>query len=138
MINKVIDKLAWVLIQDGKLLAVRSKGKALFYLPGGKREAGENDEEALIREIKEELSVDLSPTSLKYMETFIAQADGKAEGVSVELTCYFADFSGELLPAAEIEELKFIDGNDEAACSVAALVALQWLESKSLVNGKIA
>ncbi|WP_042991245.1 NUDIX hydrolase [Vibrio mimicus] len=136
--NKVIDKLAWVLIQDGKLLAVRSKGKALFYLPGGKREAGENDEEALIREIKEELSVDLSPTSLKYMETFIAQADGKAEGVSVELTCYFADFSGELLPAAEIEELKFIDGNDEAACSVAALVALQWLESKSLVNGKIA
>ncbi|EIC2299431.1 NUDIX domain-containing protein, partial [Vibrio cholerae] len=63
--NKVIDKLAWVLIQDGKLLAVRSKGKALFYLPGGKREAGENDEEALIREIKEELSVDLSPTSLK-------------------------------------------------------------------------
>ncbi|EKF9220179.1 NUDIX domain-containing protein [Vibrio cholerae] len=123
--NKVIDKLAWVLIQDGKLLAVRSKGKALFYLPGGKREAGENDEEALIREIKEELSVDLSPTSLKYMETFTAQADGKAEGVSVKLTCYFADFSGELHPAAEIEELKFIDGNDEAACSVAALVALQ-------------
>lgn len=137
MIKKVIDKLAWVLIQDGKLLAVRSKGKALFYLPGGKREAGESDEEALIREIKEELSVDLSPMSLKYMETFTAQADGKAEGVSVKLTCYFADFSGELLPAAEIEELKFIDGNDEAACSVAALVALQWLESKSLVNGKI-
>ncbi|EGQ7787881.1 NUDIX domain-containing protein [Vibrio cholerae] len=136
--NKVIDKLAWVLIQDGKLLAVRSKGKALFYLPGGKREAGENDEEALIREIKEELSVDLSPTSLKYMETFTAQADGKAEGVSVKLTCYFADFSGELHPASEIEELKFIDGNDEAACSVAALVALQWLESESLVNGKIA
>ncbi|MGC9551516.1 NUDIX domain-containing protein, partial [Vibrio metoecus] len=46
--------LAWVLIQDGKLLAVRSKGKALFYFPGGKREAGESDEEALIREIKEE------------------------------------------------------------------------------------
>ncbi|EGR0543414.1 NUDIX domain-containing protein [Vibrio cholerae] len=136
--NKVIDKLAWVLIQDGKLLVVRSKGKALFYLPGGKREAGESDEEALIREIKEELSVDLLPTSLKYMETFTAQADGKAEDVSVKLTCYFADFSGELLPAAEIEELKFIDGNDEAVCSVAALVALQWLESKSLVNGKIA
>ncbi|PFG56396.1 NUDIX domain-containing protein [Vibrio sp. ES.051] len=136
--NKVIDKLAWVLIQDGKFLAVRSKGKDLFYLPGGKREIGESDAEALIREIKEELSVDLVPSSIKYMETFTAQADGKAEGVSVKLTCYFADYSGELLPAAEIEEQKFIDGHDEEICSVAALVALKWLEEKSLVVGKIA
>lgn len=134
--NKVIDKLAWVLIQDGKLLAVRSKGKSLFYLPGGKRETGESDNEALIREIREELSVDLIPNSIEYMETFTAQADGKAEGVSVKLTCYFADYSGELLPAAEIEEQKFIDGNDEAVCSVAALVALKWLTAKSLVVKK--
>lgn len=134
--NKVIDKLAWVLIQDGQFLAVRSKGKSLFYLPGGKREVGESDTEALIREIKEELSVALVPSSIEYMETFIAQADGKAEGVSVKLTCYFADYSGELLPAAEIEELKFIDGSDDAVCSVATLVALKWLESKSLVVGK--
>ncbi|MDV5170072.1 NUDIX domain-containing protein [Photobacterium rosenbergii] len=133
---KVIDKLAWVLIKDGKLLVVRSKGKELFYLPGGKREAGESDQQALVREIKEELSVELDSKSIKYMETFIAQADGKAEGVSVKLTCYFADFSGELLPDAEIEELKFIDGRDEAVCSVAALVVLKWLESKSLITGK--
>ena len=135
--NEVIDKLAWVLIKDGKLLVVRSKGKELFYLPGGKREAGETDEQALIREIKEELSVELDPKSIKYMETFTAQADGKAAGVSVKLTCYFADFSDELLPDAEIEELKFIDGLDEAVCSVAALLVLRWLESKSLLTGKM-
>ena len=46
--NKVIDKLAWIFIEDGKLLMVRSKGKELFYLPGGKREAGESDEQALV------------------------------------------------------------------------------------------
>ncbi|GIU07309.1 MULTISPECIES: NUDIX domain-containing protein [unclassified Shewanella] len=133
---KVIDKLAWVLIRDGKLLAVRSKGKQLFYLPGGKREAGESDEQALVREIKEELSVELEPSTIEYMNTFTAQADGKAEGVSVKLTCYFADFTGELQPDAEIEQLEFVDLNDEAICSVAALVALRWLESKSLVNSK--
>ncbi|MFA0122432.1 NUDIX hydrolase, partial [Vibrio sp. 10N.261.48.A2] len=44
--HKVIDKLAWIFIKDGKLLMVRSKGKELFYLPGGKREAGESDEQA--------------------------------------------------------------------------------------------
>ncbi|WP_423840822.1 NUDIX domain-containing protein [Vibrio mytili] len=134
--NNVIDKLAWVLIQDGKFLAVRSKGKELFYLPGGKREIGESDTEALTREIKEELSVDLIPSSIKYMGTFTAQADGKVQGVSVKLTCYFADYTGELIPAAEIEEQKFIDGNDEIVCSVAALVALKWLEEKSLIARK--
>ncbi|MEZ8859959.1 hypothetical protein AB6E85_08325, partial [Vibrio sp. 10N.247.311.51] len=49
--------------------------------------------------------------------------------VSVQLTCYLADYTGELSPDAEIEELKFVDGNDRAVCSLAALVALDWLEA---------
>ncbi|CAH7118873.1 NUDIX hydrolase [Vibrio chagasii] len=132
--NKVIDKLAWVFIQDGKLLMVRSKGKELFYLPGGKREEGETDEQALLREIKEEISVDLVPDSLKYVETFTGQADGKAEGVSVQLTCYAADYTGELSPDAEIEELKFVDVNDREVCSSVALVALDWLEENQFLS----
>lgn len=132
--NKVIDKLAWVFIQDGKLLMVRSKGKERFYLPGGKREEGETDEQALLREIKEEISVDLVPDSLKYVETFTGQADGKAEGISVQLTCYVADYTGELSPDAEIEELKFVDGNDREVCSSVALVALDWLEENQYLS----
>ncbi|MGF1734210.1 NUDIX hydrolase [Photobacterium satsumensis] len=132
--NKVIDKLAWVLIHDGKLLTVRSKGKELFYLPGGKRETGESDEQALIREIKEELSVDLVANTIKYVETFTAQADGKKQGVSVKLTCYFSEYSGELQPDAEIAEFKYVDGRDESSCSLATVVALKWLESQSLVT----
>ncbi|MGF1768869.1 NUDIX domain-containing protein [Enterovibrio makurazakiensis] len=124
---KLIDKLAWLTIKDGKLLAVRSKGKTLFYLPGGKREAGETDEQALMREIKEELSVDLVAESLKYVETFTGPADGKAEGVSVQLTCYFADYTGELEADAEIEELAYLGTADEAITSKAAWVALEWL-----------
>lgn len=131
--NKVIDKLAWVFIQDGKLLMVRSKGKERFYLPGGKREEGETDEQALLREIKEEISVDLVPDSLKYVETFTGQADGKAEGISVQLTCYVADYTGELSPDAEIEELKFVDVNDREVCSSVALVALDWLEENQFL-----
>lgn len=132
--NKVIDKLAWVFIQDGKLLMVRSKGKERFYLPGGKREESETDEQALLREIKEEISVDLVPDSLKYVETFTGQADGKAEGISVQLTCYVADYTGELSPDAEIEELKFVDGNDREVCSSVALVALDWLEENQYLS----
>ena len=90
--HKEIDKLAWLYIQDGRLLSARSKNKTLFYLPGGKREVGESDEQALIREIKEEISVNLIPNSIQYVETFSAPADGKSSDTIVKLTCYFADF----------------------------------------------
>ncbi|MCW8330141.1 NUDIX domain-containing protein [Photobacterium sp. SDRW27] len=134
--EKIIDKLAWLYIRDGKLLAVRSKGKDMFYIPGGKREEGESDEQALIREVKEELSVDLLPNTIQYAETFTAQADGKDSGVSVKLTCYFSDFNGGLLPDAEIEELRFIDGSDEAICSLATVITMNWLKSRSLISAR--
>jgi 8-oxo-dGTP pyrophosphatase MutT (NUDIX family) len=35
-------------------------GKIAFFTPGGKREARESDEEALIRECKEELTIELA------------------------------------------------------------------------------
>lgn len=132
--EKVIDKLAWLYIREGKLLAVRSKGKDMFYIPGGKREEGESDEKALIREVKEELSVDLLPNTIQYAETFIAKADGKDSGVSVKLTCYFSDFNGDLLPDAEIEELRFVDGSDESICSLATVITMNWLKSISLIS----
>ena len=130
----IIDKLAWILIHDGKLLTVRSKGKSLFYLPGGKREAGESDEQALLREIKEELDVDLIPETIKYIGTFEAQADGKSEGVTVKLTCYLSDYSDHLHPESEIEELKFIGADNKSICSLATLVALEWLEKNSMIS----
>ena len=52
-----IDKLAFIEIRERKLLMVRSKGKDVWYTVGGKREAGENDEQALIREVNEEIGV---------------------------------------------------------------------------------
>ncbi len=68
------------------------------------------------------------PDSIRNTLRFTGQADGKAEGVSVQLTCYLAGYTGELAPDAEIEELKFVDGNDRAIISLAALVA-DWLEA---------
>ena len=131
--KKEIDKLAWLFIQDGKLLSARSKNKELFYIPGGKREAGESDEQALIREIKEEISVDLIPNSIKYAETFKAQADGKNDETIVKLTCYFAEFNGELSPDAEIEEIDFISYQNKSLCSVGSIKVMDWLKNQNLL-----
>ncbi|HCI80446.1 MAG TPA: DNA mismatch repair protein MutT, partial [Ktedonobacter sp.] len=77
----MIDKLAWIHIVDRRILSTRSKGKDTYYIPGGKREQGETDEATLIREIREELSIDLLPGSITFFGTFQAQAHGQAEGV---------------------------------------------------------
>lgn len=133
-VNKEIDKLAWLYIREGKLLSARSKNKTLFYIPGGKREVGESDEQALMREVKEEISVDLIPSSLKYAQTFSAQADGKTSDTIVKLTCYFADYKGELCPDAEIEEIDFIAYENKALCSLGSIKVMDWLKSQHLMR----
>lgn len=56
---KEIDKVALIILENGKILSTKSKGKNKYYIPGGKRENHETDHQTLIREIKEELSVDI-------------------------------------------------------------------------------
>lgn len=104
-----IDKLAYIYLQDKKVLVTLSKGKETWYIPGGKREQGETDEEALTREVYEELSVPLQKDSIDFYGVFEAPAHGKPFGTMVRMTCYTADFEGELLPSAEIAELAFFE-----------------------------
>lgn len=118
-----IDKLAYILIRDGKVLTTLSKGKDTWYIPGGKRESDETDQEALIREVKEELTVKLKPETIRHYGTFEAQAHGKAEGTIVRMTCYEADYEGELVASSEIEDLAF--------------VGYDWKDKSSLVDGLI-
>ena len=106
---KEIDKIAFIYLKDGKILSTLSKGKDTYYIPGGKREDNETDEETLIRECKEELSIDIKKSTIKYYGTFEAQAHGKAEGIIVKMTCYTADFDGELQPDSEIQEMRWLD-----------------------------
>lgn len=104
---KYIDKLAFIYIKDKKVLVTLSRGKNVWYIPGGKRNRGESDEEALIREVKEELSVDLVKETVKKYGVFSAQAHDKPEGIYVRMKCYQAGFTGKLSPAAEIDRIDF-------------------------------
>ncbi|QGH59635.1 NUDIX hydrolase [Serratia proteamaculans] len=131
---KFIDKLGWVYIQDKKVLMARSYNKTTFYIPGGKREIGENDREALTREIKEELSVDLINDSIISLGEFHGQADGKPAGVMVKIHCFSADFSGEVKASAEIEEITWLTHADSHRCSAVAAKVLDELKETHLID----
>ncbi|WP_414837605.1 NUDIX domain-containing protein [Candidatus Nanosalina sp. VS9-1] len=58
MSEKLVPAVKALIERDGKLLVLKTEasGETYYVLPGGKIEYGESSEEALQREIKEELS----------------------------------------------------------------------------------
>ena len=132
---KIIDKIAFLYLKDGKILSTLSKGKDTYYIPGGKREENETDEETLIRECKEELTIDIKKDTIKYYGTFEAQAHGEKEGILVKMTCYTAEFDGELKADSEIEELKWLDySNLNVAISPVDKIIFKDLYDKKLID----
>lgn len=131
---KEIDKIAYIYLKDGKILSTLSKGKDTYYIPGGKREGLEKDKETLIRECKEELTIDIIEDTIKYYGTFEAQAHGKAEGILVRMTCYMADFKGELTASSEIEEIRWLDYSNLDIISPVDKLIFKDLYDKGMIN----
>ena len=129
-----IDKLSLIILQNRKVLYARSMNKDKWFNPGGKREAGESDEQALIREIKEELSVDVLLPTIQYYGTFEAQAYGKPEGTMVRITCYTGAFEGEIKPASEIAEVRYFTSADRELTSITGQLILDDLQQKNLID----
>ncbi len=132
--DEPIDVLAWILVRDGKLLNVRTRGKAHFYLPGGKREQGESDPSGLAREIAEELGVRIDPASMRLFDLVQDKADGWADGRLVRMACYWAEHEGELTPGAEIAELAWIGVADAHKLAPAGRQVLRTLAERGLVS----
>ena len=128
--SRNIDKVAWVRIEGGRVLMTRSHGKDTYYLPGGKRERGESDEACLLREVREELAVDLKPGTLRKLGIWEAQAHGKPEGVKIVMPCYEADYDGELRASAEIDEFVWLTYADRDCTGPVGQLVFDWLHER--------
>ncbi|HET7637471.1 MAG TPA: NUDIX domain-containing protein [Ktedonobacteraceae bacterium] len=133
MEDTFIDKLAYIHLRDGKVLITLSQGKDTWYIPGGKREGSESDSEALCREVREELNVELLPYTIEPYGTFQTQAHGKPEGVMVRMTCYTADFVGKPKASSEIEKIDFFTYAQKALTSPVDHLIFDDLHAKGLL-----
>jgi 8-oxo-dGTP diphosphatase len=100
----VIDTVAWVRLENGRILCGRPRGKDVFFIPGGKREGTETDLQTLLREIAEELTVVLLPDTVRHVGTY--------EADQVRMSCYTADYRGTLKASSEIDELAWFSYAD--------------------------
>jgi 8-oxo-dGTP diphosphatase len=80
----VIEVVCGALIQQGKVLIARrnyGSSKGMYEFPGGKVEKNETKEEALIREMKEELDIDIHTIQ------YLSESEDQQE-YPFHLTCF--------------------------------------------------
>ncbi|MGY3246728.1 8-oxo-dGTP diphosphatase [Streptomyces sp. TE4109] len=112
VMSVLIDTVAWVRVENGRILCARPRGKDVFYIPGGKREGRETDLQTLLREVEEELAVAILPATVSHMGTYEAQAHGHPDGVVVRMSCYAGEYRGTLTVSSEIEEMAWFSYAD--------------------------
>lgn len=98
-----------VVIKEHKLLLAFSRNKNAWYLPGGKIDPGETAHEAIQREIKEELNIDLVPELLKFYGHITAPAYGEQTNIVMEQDCFIYDLREEIQASNEIDEVAYFD-----------------------------
>jgi len=70
-------RVAGICIQNGKVLLQKPSNDSAFALPGGHVAFGETNAQALIREFREEMSVDISVGDLKWVGEVFFSWDNK-------------------------------------------------------------
>ena len=106
---------------DGRILLVRKRNTPFFMQPGGKLDAGETPEQALIRELHEELQLDITLEQLHPLGQFTDMAANEANHTLIADMFRIEKVSGDIVPAAEIEEILWLSPEDSAIHALAPL-----------------
>lgn len=109
IIMKTIEVVAAIIKKDKKIfVAERGYGewKGYYEMPGGKVEAGETGEEALIREIKEELDTDIR------IDTYIDTIDYDYPTFHLTMHCFLCSIIKGRLTLLEHEDAKWLSAKE--------------------------
>lgn len=106
---KHIEVVAAVICRDGKYLATQrgyGEYKDYWEFPGGKVEAGETREEALVREIREELDTVIN------VDTFLTTVDYDYPSFHLTMHCYLCTLPDSRLVLKEHENALWLHADE--------------------------
>ena len=124
---KKIEVVAAIIRRDDRIFATQrgyGEFKDWWEFPGGKMEPGESPEEALAREIREELDAEI------IVDKFLSTIDWDYPSFHLTLHCYLCSLLSEALHLNEHEAARWL-GADE-------LSSVQWLPADYAVLPLIA
>ena len=123
---KVVNVVAAVIKHDGCVfISQRGYGeyKGFWEFPGGKIELGETNEAALIREIKEELDIDIAVGDL------IDVIEYDYPDFHLSMTCYWCEIINGDIKLLEHQDAKWVDKNN--------IEIVNWLPADITILDKI-
>lgn len=128
----IIKKSALAVITGGRLLVVRKRGSPFLLMPGGKPEGSETAEQALHREIREELGCGIDEASLSFLGDFSDAAADKDAIVSISL--YSGRLTGTPKASSEIDELVWVGiGENDMLSPIIRNKIIPFLASKKMM-----
>lgn len=118
----------------GRTLLVRKVGSSAFMQAGGKIEQGESALDALSRELREEIGLELDLDATEYLGSFRAVAANEPDTV-IRAEVFAVVTSAPLQAAGEIEELLWIYNAETAGVELAPLtrdtILPLWVQRRS-------
>lgn len=118
----------------GRTLVVRKRGTSMFMQAGGKIEPGESALEALTRELREELGVEVDLGATEYLGSHRAEAANEANTV-IRAEVFAVSVQGDVIAGAEIDELRWIEIDEMDAVELAPLtrdtILPLWISRRS-------
>jgi len=131
-----INCVGLIALENRKLLLAFSRNKQAWYLPGGKVDPGETNLQAIRREIKEELNLELTPEQLQEYYYIEAPAFGEVNKLMKQHT-YLCQLTAIPQPTAEIEAIRFFspaDYSGEQHQVPGVLAAFRKLQADGLID----
>jgi 8-oxo-dGTP diphosphatase len=129
-----IPVAAVALIRDRRVLMVTARGRDVWYMPGGKIDAGETEAEGAAREAWEEVAVRLDPAALEPLFTVLIQAHGEPEGRLVRMAVFGAETAEEPAASAEVSALHWATSSDAHRCPPAGAEVLRLLHASGKID----
>lgn len=117
---------ALLLNEQGQTLLVRKRGTHTFMQPGGKIEPSESPVAALVRELEEELGIEVDPRTAVALGHYRAPAANEP-GHEVHCELFEVRITCGVTPAAEIEEARWVDAQMAQQLQLAPLTREQIL-----------
>lgn len=123
---KTINVVAALIVHDGRIFATQrgyGEWRGWWEFPGGKQEPGETPEEALVREIREELATEIS------VDRFVTTLEWDYPTFHLSMRCYLCSVISGSLTLLEHEAAAWLDREH--------LHSVKWLPADYVILDEI-